>query len=823
MARRAYKQPRNAAAADEPVDKDAARWKLQIEHAERDAETWIKRGEDILKRYRDERADDAYSGPRRYNVLWSNVQTLKPSIYGREPVPVAERRFLDKDVVGRTASQILERAMRYEMHDCGFNDTVTRCVYDYLLPGRGVAWWRFTPKFGPASSIPQRGEDQLQDIDGAPVEAQSSGAETTEYDESDEPTDDEQEEKLVGAKLDLDYVNWKDLLHSKARTWEEVEWLARRIFMGRQDLVDTFGEEIGNAVPLDRDADERKLNSATRSDRLHDGLKKATVYEIWCKYDRKVYFVAKGFDRLLKEPTEDPLNLEGFWPCPKPLFATMTNDTLIPVPDYAEYQDQAYELDRLTQRIDLLLSALRVAGVYDSSVKELARILDEGGDNKLIPVASWAAFAQKGGVTAAISFLPIKEIADVLTGLFDAREKILNDLYQITGLSDIIRGQADPRETATAIQTKGKWGSLRLQDRQAEVARFCRDIIRMMGEIISEHYPDETLITVSGIMYEEGVGPEMPTPPKPDQQPSPMMGHNGGPPMGGAPPGSPQAGPGAPPPQASSPVPQSPQGLQPQPAPPVPLAYAQQMEQVEAEKAELIQKSIGLLRQDKLRGFRIDIETDSTIQQDANEDKAARVSFVEAMAAMLEKGMQAAQLDPTIVPLIGKMLLFAARGFRTGRELESALEEYIDEKEKAVKKMASMPKPPDPKVEAAQMSAQADMQKSQAEIAKAKLDAQSSAEDNQRDMAAKQMDMDMKRQQMAMDQQNMEREAAYRAAEFNQKMAELQMKMRIAEQDHAHKTEQMHLDHQHKLASFQMQQNMPNGMGGGSTPEPRGM
>jgi hypothetical protein len=65
----------------------------------------------------------------------------------------------------------------------------------------------------------------------------------------------------------------------------------------------------------------------------------ATVYEIWWKPTKKVYFIAKSYDELCKE-VDDPLKLDGFFPCPEPISATMTNDTLIPVPDYVESQDQ---------------------------------------------------------------------------------------------------------------------------------------------------------------------------------------------------------------------------------------------------------------------------------------------------------------------------------------------------------------------------------------------------------------------------------------------------------------------------------------------------
>jgi hypothetical protein len=832
-----------------------ANWTTHIELAEKRDETFIKRGKKILKRYREERPEEETGAPRRMNVFWSNVETLQPCIYGREPVPIAERRFLDRDVVGRVASQVLERSMRYQMADCGFHDTVEQCVLDYLTVGRGVPWLRFNPIIGKSTSLTDLGDDEITDRDGLPGEDRPESEE--EADETDARTAEiDTPEKLLSASLSVDYVHWCDFLTSNARFWKEVEWVARRLYPSRQDMVDDFGEDIGNAVPLEMTPENTRDTSGRYQKQTPDSLKKAIVYEIWHKPTRKVYTIAKNFDRFLEEPREDPLNLEGFWPCPKPLSATMTNDTLQPVADYIEYQDQAIEIDNLTNRIDLLIKSLKVCGAYDSSNKELGRLLDEGSENKLIPVSSWAAFAEKGGLATAISFLPIKEVGEVLLQLFQARDQIKKDLYEITGIADVIRGQSDPRETAEAVATKGRFGSLRLQARQIAVARFCRDIIRMMGEIIAEHFPDQTLIETSGIMYDEGIGPEPPKPPTPPQPQAapgigvpPGIGHNGGPPLAVVPPaggvqpivaaagtapngvaGQPSFVPGHSPlggPLPAQPITPSPlhpplqpggqpapPGAAPQPPmgapvvpPPDPMAiYAAQLAQFQhdlaaqqAEKSALIMKAIGLLRQDKMRGFRIDIETDSTVETDANEDKAQRVEFVKAVTMFVEQAMQLGAQMPDAVPMMGKMLLFAVRGFRAGRDLESTIEEFVDKSEKDAKARQGQPKPPDPKMQAAQAQAQADEAKAQAEIAKAKIDAQSSADDNQREMASKQMDAEFKRQQLQADQEQMARDAQYKQAEFQMRMAELQMQAKIAEVSHGHAMEQATVAHRQKM------------------------
>ena len=428
-----------------------------------------------------------------------------------------------------------------EMGDCGFGDTVEQNIKDYLLVGRGVPWLRYKPVIGRATSLADRGDDDLSGQDGA------DGGERT--DDADDPVEaedrdgDEPDRRNAAGKVPSRRASksttstGRTFFTSNARFWKETEWVARRLFPSRDDLCYEFGDKIGKAVPLEMAPDHDDMRDGGRAiEEAPDSQRKAVVFEIWHKPTRRVYTVAKGFDKYLEEPREDPLNLDKFFPCPKPLFATMTNDTLEPVPDYLEYQDQALQIDDLTNRISLLTKALKVSGVYDAANKDLARLLDEGNENKMIPVANWAQLSAKGGLDAATSFMPIKEIAETLEGLVAARDKVKQDMFEITGMSDIIRGQSDPRETAAAVQTKGRWGSLRLQARQAAVARFCRDIIAMMGEVIAEHYTPEMLVQHFGepCMTKGSERPAPEKPQKPDLPPPgmpPGIGHNGGPPL----------------------------------------------------------------------------------------------------------------------------------------------------------------------------------------------------------------------------------------------------------------------------------------------------
>lgn len=696
--------------AAEDTQAKAKLWKDQIELAEKDSKrsAWIKRGEKIVKRYRDER-DAAQENQRRMNVLWSNVQTLQPSLYGREPVPIAERRFLDRDPVGRVAAIILERTMRYNMGDSQFHGSMRKAILDYLLPGRGTLWVRYEPTIGTVETA-VASDDEGDAGDAEAGDGSDGQAEPLDTQVSDTPPD-QASERLLSEQTCVDYVDWKDFFTfpAKARTWNEVEAVGRRVFMSRDELNDRFGK-LGRKVPLDH-----KVEGA---DNLAEDLAKATVTEIWHKPTSKVLFVAKEFEGLLEEK-DDPLHLEGFWPCPTPLFATMTNDTMIPVPDFVEYQDQALELDALSQRIARLTSALKVAGVYDGSAPGLQRLLNEDLENELIPVNSWAAFAEKGGLQGAIAFLPIKEIAEVLAGLYQARAQQKQDLYEITGISDVLRGQSDPNETARAQTIKGRFASMRLQDRQQEVSRFCRDTIRIMGEIISEHYSPQTLITCSGIMNDDTILPSLPSPPVAPQLP--------------------QLPPNLPPEQMV----QAQQQLAAaqQQAAQAQQQYQQQVQQIQMQRQKLVQDALALLKQDKLRGFRIDIETDTTMAEDALETKQSRVELVTAVSSFLTPALAAGEKNPDLIPLLTKTLLFVIRGFRVGRDLESAFEEFSDKSDKMVKQNAGKP-PSNP-----------EMIKAQAEVEKAKIEAQSEQSNAAMTLQHKQTEQQVAAMKVQSDQQ----------------------------------------------------------------------
>jgi hypothetical protein len=460
-------------------------WYKTIMGYERSYKRWEARVDRIVKKYKDDSRYDRNPNAR-FNILWSNVQTIQPAIFARLPRPDVSRRFRDNDPIGRVASMMLERALEFEIEHYGdYKSAMNNAVLDRLLGGRGVAWVRYEPHIVGEEAGMTDGDTP---DDGLQVSEDSDEAETPEAMEIENP------ERIEYECAPVDYVHWRDFGHTIARTWEEVTAVWRRVYMSRPALVERFGEEMGYKIPLDTKPDD--LKQSYKSD---DGVYEAVIYEVWDKETGKVLWISKSLGKIVDE-RDDPLGLENFWPCPKPLYATLTTDSLEPIPDFTIYQDQARELDVLCDRIDGLINALKVRGVYDASASELQRLFSEGENNTMIPVSNWMAFAEKQGMKGAIDLVDLTPFASALMSCYQAMDQVKGQIYELMGIADIQRGQTDPSETLGAQIIKSNNAAGRLKTQQHAVVDFATSLLSIKAQIICNHFTDDTLIKISGAM-----------------------------------------------------------------------------------------------------------------------------------------------------------------------------------------------------------------------------------------------------------------------------------------------------------------------------------
>lgn len=779
-------------------------WLARVDEFERFNSKWWKRGDSILKRFRDERSKMEEESVRRINYIWTNYKIMKPAIYSKCPLPLAERRFTDKDPKGRISAMILERGLRNEIEINDFHEAVNRAVSDYLLPGRGIVWVRYEPEFGKGISLPVMPESTIED-------------ELNEITGDEEDTDEENQlegsgEQLLAEKAMVDYLDWKDFgyLPSTARTWREVLCIYKKVYMSKEEAIERFGDDIGEKIQPDTEPQttNKIRNQAGMSvDNLED--RSLVVYELWNRVDQKVYWFSRGFEYLC-DVRKDPLKLKKFFPVPEPLSATLTNDTLIPVPDFMEWQDQAIQLDELTQRIAMLTKACKVAGTYDAANGALKRLLNESTDNQLIPVDAWAAHSDKGGVAGSISFLPLKEIQECISTLQEVRASTKQDLDEITGLSDVIRGTTDSRETLGGLRLKNNNAGTRLTDRQVEVAKFSKEVLSLVAEVMAKHFSDETLIQASGILFEEELQPEnvkaqlealMPKPQQKQPQdmsqqppglPGSSMQHGPTPP--GLPPPPPNMGAGnnvVPFPGASS-APAAtgvigggsglPAGGAPQSIMNNDPMSGMMMPDIDSIVDMIIgkkvQDAIDLLRKDITRGYRIDIETDSTIFGDQMQEKQDAKEFIEALTAFFTSAGAITAQEPETLPLFGRVIQFGVRKFRTGRDIESFIDEFVNKMDKKAKQLRDNP-PKSPDQQKAESSIQIEQMKASLQGQNDQRDSERQAANDQREAELQQQD-DLRK--MMADKQSDERKAQMEQQAQTMEMEKMRMTMELEKQ-----------------------------------------
>lgn len=606
--------------------------------------------DNISKLYADLKKMSGVNAEREMQIFWANLEVLKPSIYSRPPVPVVASRFKDRKEINKHASEILERSLNTSFDTQDIDEDLKLIRNNLAMYSRGAAW------------VSLKGDD------------------------SDE-------------WIEYDHLDRVDFLHQPARKWKEVNWVARGSWLTEKQMEARFAKTESNG-----ESDEwKKADYAERKDEEdYSGEKKCRVYELWSKDKNVVIWITKGPEQVLD--IMDPyLNLDRFFPCPKPAYGTVQDGTLIPIPDFVYYKDQIEEVNEFTARISALAEALRVKGFYAGGQEDVAGAIETAmkqQDNNaiLIPVPNFAALGGSS-LKDAIIWLPVDEIAKVVVQLIQLRQQMIEDIYQITGLSDIMRGSTDANETLGAQQLKSQYGSVRIKEKQEELIRVARDLSRLAGEIMAENFKPETLMQMS--QYDEV--PSQQAIQQQIQQIQQQIEQ-----------GKQQLLQAANDPQTVQQAQQNPEQAQQM------IQKAQQAEQQAQQQIQEIQKTITIeqvmefLKDERMRPFTLEIETDSTIQPDENANKQRVTEFMGALSTALAQLGPMVAAQPNTAPFAAAVLKFAVAPFRAGRDLDAAIDDFAD----GMEQQAQQPKP---NPEAEKLKAESELKKGELELKSGEL------------------------------------------------------------------------------------------------------
>ncbi len=719
--------------AETPKSSTVKGYWREIERYNRATQDWREAAKQIENLYLDEDRGENTSS-RRYALLWANVETLKPAVYARIPNVQCSRRYKDRDPIARTAAELMERATNTSFDLYDVDETFQMVRNDRLLPGRGQAWVRYEATIEQYEDDENEGPETEQITQG--ILAGLPGSEPIGADDEDDAHEEaEIFERLKDERVCVDYVHWADFGHNVAGTWSDVWLVWRCVYKTQEEITERFGAEKAAKCAYNAKA------PASLPERISGAAADVTeefcrIYECWDRRKRRVTWITEGMRMEPLDEGEPPVNFSGFFPCPRPCYATKISRSLIPRPDYAYYRDQAKEINDLTDKIANMTGWLVVKGFVpgspsrvSDSIEEIIR--DKGNRELFTQVDSWQEWTERGGISKLIDWMPIDMIVATIQAAISARNQLIQDVFQITGISDILRGQSDPNETLGAQQLKAQTGSSRIRNTKDEIARFCRDIGRLTAEVIAEKFEPETIAALTGYTYKAAE-------PIPAALGLPMPD---------------MALPGTMPAQQAD------------------IGQQMQLQEASGPSLEFDDAVMDLLRNDRLRSFRIDVETDSTIQADEDAEKSRRVEFLQATSSFMQQSVQAIQAVPELASLQGEMLMFAVRGFRAGRQLEEEIERTFGSiQQKAIQASQAQPQP-NPE----QLKAQAQMQQMQAK-------AQQDAAKHQADMESKRLETQASLAISQAQLQQIQAESAAKAQEHGYRMQEMQMKAHYAAQ-----------------------------------------
>lgn len=429
-------------------------WLDAIDVATEQDQDWRTEADLATKIYRADK-----SQPRSFNILHSNVSVKVPAIYNSTPEPdVRPRDRSNQDQEGseaaRLGAQLIDLALRYQLDEYDFDAFARSVAKDAQIAGRGigrVAWKTYW------------------------TEDQETG------------------DKVAWETVACKRVPWRYFRHGPANSFEELPWVAYQHALTRDQIVQLAGPEIGKEVPLD----ETVVVNAKDDKRSLSVWQRAIVWEIWDKDTREVIFIAPGYTKGVLHREPDPYGLLEFFDCE--VVQPITDpDSLTPVCPYLIYKEQAEELSAISTRILALVKQLKWRGIRAAEIPEFDSLEDAEDGEFLVSSGALALVGGSKGLSDAIWTMPIDLLASTLKELLLQREAIKQVIYEITGISDIMRGASDPNETLGAQQIKAQSGSLRANDEQKDMEKFCRNLFRKKAEIIANKFSFDTLSMIVG-------------------------------------------------------------------------------------------------------------------------------------------------------------------------------------------------------------------------------------------------------------------------------------------------------------------------------------
>lgn len=441
-------------------------WVKQISSAKDEHKQWLNQCKKLESQFVDQEVS--------VNLFYSNVQILSAALLNNEPKPEVTRRFFNalttdkkKSDLYTTTARIAQSGIEYYFNKNSAIDVAKTAVKGAIKCGRGVLWVDYEPTIvtkAPSTNIIKKFAAKI----GLAEEPQP-------------------EEYVAGRDIKIVSLSPDEYLCSYAETPHNIWWKARRHLMNRDALQRRFGY-VATDSELKYAAEDGSANVQTQE-------KLGEVWEIWDKNKKQRLFLLLGAksNDFLQVPQDDPYKLTDFYPCWD--YTPLTkNGSVVPIPEYTTYGKLLEEINTLSEKNAALGKKVKYVTICHNKDQEFVAKMTSAADGSVVASTAHVDDIRNVAITLDVSG------AQAMIEKNNARiEMLKNQIYEITGMSDLMRGATDPRETAAAQKIKGFFGGLRFRDRQICVQTGIKQLFRIVAELICEHWDWDTLSNISGV------------------------------------------------------------------------------------------------------------------------------------------------------------------------------------------------------------------------------------------------------------------------------------------------------------------------------------
>ena len=458
----------------------------------------------------------------RFQLWWMAWKIRQPIVWARMAVPMLKDTQGD-DPIGRTACILGERLARSILKTFEPFSEFGAAVDDFLVTdfGHGRWFYRVTECLEAEKVRVSAMQIPVEPVEGqppAPPQIVYVGPDGAPLDPETQILEDEngpyyltgEEISVENEEVYFEAMPYNGLLvDPDAPRWQKVKRLAFKYEYTFRDFITEFGREALETV-------------SHENVELHKSGKSIICYEYYDKVLRETrWFSDTGNDWIQpkrvqeaggvektktkdgrvkrKYENSDLYKLGECFPCAEPLTENASTLEFWPIPEYFQVKDILDDVHRITYRMMLLTRAIRVRFLYDATLSELDVLVKDAGEGDGIKVANLQR-AMMGGegqldLRKCVAYFPIAELIQGLENMYKAFQQRLEMFYQMTGLSDLIRGNTEGgvQKTYGERQMEGKFALNRTATRQQKIQDWVKNNLEVGMEMALKLFSDKTL------------------------------------------------------------------------------------------------------------------------------------------------------------------------------------------------------------------------------------------------------------------------------------------------------------------------------------------